>query len=45
MEKISLMAQMFYAPLSPPVLSWQIEGCAWLDAQNLLVGIRAGRFI
>ncbi len=29
---------MVYAPLSPPVLSWQIEGCAWLDAQTLLVG-------
>ncbi len=29
---------MVYTPLSPPVLSWQIEGCAWLDAQTLLVG-------
>jgi len=33
---------MFYAPLSPPVLSWQIEGCAWLDAQTLLVGSEQG---
>jgi hypothetical protein len=33
---------MLYAPLSPPVLSWQIEGCAWLDAQTLLVGSEQG---
>ena len=33
---------MSYAPLSPPVLSWQIEGCAWLDAQTLLVGSEQG---
>jgi len=31
-----------YTPLSPPVLSWQIEGCAWLDAQTLLVGSEQG---
>ena len=33
---------MSYAPLSPPVLSWPIEGCAWLDAQTLLVGSEQG---
>lgn len=33
---------MLYAPLSPPLLSWQIEGCAWLDAQTLLVGSEQG---
>ena len=33
---------MSYTPLSPPVLSWQIEGCAWLDAQTLLVGSEQG---
>lgn len=33
---------MSYATLSPPVLSWQIEGCAWLDAQTLLVGSEQG---
>ena len=33
---------MLYTPLSPPVLSWQIEGCAWLDAQTLLVGSEQG---
>ena len=32
----------YYTPLSPPVLSWQIEGCAWLDAQTLLVGSEQG---
>jgi hypothetical protein len=31
-----------YAPLSPPLLSWQIEGCTWLDAQTLLVGSEQG---
>lgn len=33
---------MSYAPLSPPMLSWQIEGCAWLDGQTLLVGSEQG---
>ena len=33
---------MVYAPLSPPVLSWQIEGCAWFDGQTLLVGSEQG---
>ena len=33
---------MSYTPLSPPLLSWQIEGCAWLDAQTLLVGSEQG---
>lgn len=30
------------APLSPPLLSWQVEGCAWLDAQTLLIGSEQG---
>ncbi len=30
------------APLSPPLLSWQVEGCAWLDAQTLLLGSEQG---
>ena len=33
---------MSYTPLSPPLLSWQIEGCAWFDAQTLLVGSEQG---
>ena len=31
-----------YAPLSPPVLSFQLEGCAWADAANLLLGSEQG---
>lgn len=31
-----------YAPLSPPMLSWQIEGCSWLDRETLLVGSEQG---
>jgi hypothetical protein len=30
------------APLSPPLLSWQLEGSAWLDAQTLLIGSEQG---
>ena len=30
------------APLSPPLLSWQLEGCAWADAQTLLLGSEQG---
>ena len=30
------------APFSPPLLSWQVEGCAWLDAQTLLIGSEQG---
>jgi hypothetical protein len=30
------------APLSPSLLSWQVEGCAWLDAQTLLIGSEQG---
>lgn len=30
------------APLSPPILSWQLEGCAWLDPQTLLLGSEQG---
>ncbi len=31
-----------YAPLSPPVLSFQLEGCAWADAANLVLGSEQG---
>jgi hypothetical protein len=31
-----------YAPLSPPVLSFQLEGCAWADSANLLLGSEQG---
>jgi len=30
------------APFSPPLLSWQVEGCAWLDAETLLIGSEQG---
>ena len=30
------------APLSLPALSWQVEGCAWLDGQTLLLGSEQG---
>jgi hypothetical protein len=30
------------APLSPPLLSWQLEGSAWHDAQTLLLGSEQG---
>ena len=30
------------APLSPPILSWQVEGCSWLDGQTLLIGSEQG---
>ena len=35
-------APAFHAPISPPMLSWQVEGCAWLDAQTLLIGSEQG---
>lgn len=31
-----------YAPLSPPVLSFQLEGCAWVDSAHLLLGSEQG---
>jgi len=31
-----------HATLSPPVLSFQLEGCAWADASNLLLGSEQG---
>jgi len=31
-----------YAPLSPPVLSFQLEGCAWADPATLLLGSEQG---
>jgi hypothetical protein len=30
------------ATLSPPVLSFQLEGCAWADPANLLLGSEQG---
>ncbi len=30
------------APLSPPLFSWQVEGCAWFDDQTLLLGSEQG---
>lgn len=35
-------APALHAPLSPPMLSFQVEGCAWLDAGHLLVGSEQG---
>lgn len=32
------------APLSLPALSWQVEGCSWLDGQTLLLGSEQGDF-
>ena len=31
-----------HAPISPPMLSFQVEGCAWLDAGHLLLGSEQG---
>ena len=31
-----------HATLSPPVLSFQLEGCAWADPSNLLLGSEQG---
>lgn len=30
------------APISPPLLSWQVEGCSWVDGQTLLLGSEQG---
>jgi hypothetical protein len=30
------------APISPPLLSWQLEGCAWFNDQTLLLGSEQG---
>jgi hypothetical protein len=30
------------APLSLPALSWQVEGCSWLDDQTILLGSEQG---
>jgi hypothetical protein len=35
-------APALHAPISPPMLSFQVEGCAWLDAGHLLVGSEQG---
>jgi hypothetical protein len=34
--------RVLHAPLSPPVLSFQLEGCAWADSANLLLGSEQG---
>jgi len=35
-------APALHAPISPPVLSFQVEGCAWADEGHLLVGSEQG---
>ena len=35
-------APALHAPIAPPMLSFQVEGCAWLDAGHLLVGSEQG---
>jgi hypothetical protein len=35
-------APALHAPIAPPLLSFQVEGCAWLDAGHLLVGSEQG---
>lgn len=35
-------APALYAPISPPTLSWQIEGCSWVDNGHLLLGSEQG---
>lgn len=31
-----------HAPISPPMFSFQVEGCSWLDAGHLLLGSEQG---
>ncbi|NBV51942.1 MAG: hypothetical protein EBR83_00150, partial [Verrucomicrobia bacterium] len=31
-----------YAPIAPPILSFQVEGCSWIDAGHLLLGSEQG---
>lgn len=35
-------APALHAPIAPPMLSFQVEGCAWLDAGHLLLGSEQG---
>jgi hypothetical protein len=35
-------APALHAPISPPMLSWQVEGCSWVDSGHLLVGSEQG---
>lgn len=35
-------ASALHAPIAPPMLSWQVEGCSWVDAGHLLVGSEQG---
>lgn len=35
-------APALHAPIAPPMLSWQVEGCSWADAGHLLLGSEQG---
>ena len=35
-------APALHAPIAPPMLSFQVEGCSWLDAGHLLLGSEQG---
>ena len=35
-------APALHAPIAPPMLSWQVEGCSWFDAGHLLLGSEQG---
>ena len=35
-------APALHAPIAPPMLSWQVEGCSWLDDATLLLGSEQG---
>jgi len=35
-------APALHAPISPPMLSFQVEGCTWVDAGHLLLGSEQG---
>lgn len=35
-------APALHAPIAPPMLSWQVEGCSWVDAGHLLLGSEQG---
>jgi len=35
-------APTLHVPIAPPLLSWQVEGCSWIDAGHLLLGSEQG---
>jgi hypothetical protein len=37
-----LHAPALHAPIAPPMLSFQVEGCSWADAGHLLIGSEQG---